>query len=187
MFSMAGASLFLSFLPLLPKQVLLTNLLTDIPEMTIATDSVDLAMVTKPRTMNLGFIKKFMILFGIISSLFDYLTFGVLLFYLHADADQFRTGWLIESVVSASIIVLIVRTSNAFYKSKPGKYLLMATTCVVLFTIFIPFTPLSKIMGLLPLPASFYFWLCLIVMLYATTAEIAKRIFYKIVHTQNFR
>ncbi|HEX4851620.1 MAG TPA: HAD-IC family P-type ATPase, partial [Puia sp.] len=116
MFSMAGCSIFLSYLPLLPKQVLLTNLLTDIPEMTIASDFVDQAMIERPRKMNIAFIKKFMIVFGIISSLFDYITFGVLLFGLHAGIEEFRTGWLIESVVSASLIVLVIRTSKPFYK-----------------------------------------------------------------------
>ncbi|HTQ63177.1 MAG TPA: magnesium-translocating P-type ATPase [Puia sp.] len=179
MFSMAGSSLFLSFLPLLPKQVLLTNLLTDIPEMTIATDSVDSFMISQPRRMNISFIKKFMILFGIISSLFDYITFGVLLYGLHASVDEFRTGWFIESVVSASIIVLIVRTSAVFYKSKPGKYLMIATFMIVLFTIILPYTPFAGIMGLVPLPLSFYFWLFLIIVLYALAAETAKRFFYR--------
>jgi P-type Mg2+ transporter len=123
-----------------------------------------------------------MIVFGIISSFYDYLTFGVLIFFLKAGVDQFRTGWLIESVVSASLIVLIVRTADVFYKSRPGKYLLIATLCVILFTIFLPFTPLAAIMGLVRLPISFYGWLMLIVLCYALTAEIAKRFFYKLVH-----
>lgn len=183
MFSMAGSSLFLSFLPLLPKQVLLTNLLTDIPEMTIASDVVDESWINKPRRMDTRFIKKFMIVFGIISSLFDYVTFGVLLFWLHASTDQFRTGWLIESVVSAALIVLIIRTSKAFYKSRPGKYLLLSTLAVVLIALFLPLTPLAKVMGLVTLPLSFYGWLSIIIFLYALTAEVAKRIFYRIVKT----
>ena len=120
-----------------------------------------------------------MILFGIISSLFDYITFGVLLYGLHASVDEFRTGWFIESVVSASIIVLIVRTSAVFYKSKPGKYLMIATFMIVLFTIIFPYTPFAGIMGLVPLPLSFYFWLFLIIVLYALAAETAKRFFYR--------
>ncbi len=104
MFSMAGASLFLPFLPLLPEQILLTNLMTDIPEMTIATDSVDSEMVDHPRRWNIRFIRTFMIVFGILSSVLDYLTFGALLFIIHATTDQFRTGWFMESVISASIL-----------------------------------------------------------------------------------
>ena len=106
MFSMAGASLFLPFLPLLPKQILLINLLTDFPEMTIASDNVDDELVQAPRRWDIGFIRRFMIVFGLISSVFDYLTFGVL-FWLNATVAQFRTGWFIESIVSASLIVLV--------------------------------------------------------------------------------
>ena len=98
---MAGASLFLPFLPLLPKQILLTNLLTDFPEMTIATDSVDRELVNEPRRWDIGFIRNFMLTFGLLSSVFDYLTFGVLLLVLKASEAQFRTGWFVESVISA--------------------------------------------------------------------------------------
>src|SRR5581483_4985549 len=107
MFSMAGVSLLLPFLPLLPKQILLTNLLTDFPEMTIATDNVDNEMVDQPRRWDIKAIRKFMMTFGLISSVFDYLTFGALLLVVHATQDQFRTGWFLESVCSASLIVLI--------------------------------------------------------------------------------
>src|SRR3984893_7521210 len=131
MFSMAGASLFLPFLPLLPTQILLTNLLTDLPEMTIATDSVDAGAIEKPRRWDIHFIRRFMVVFEIVSSLFDYLTFGVLIWLLHATPAQFRTGWFMESVVSASLIVLVVRTRKPFFKSRPGKYLLLATLVVV--------------------------------------------------------
>ena len=112
MFSMAGASLFLSFLPLLPKQVLMVNLMTDMPETTIATDNVDAEQVEKPRRWDMKFIRRFMLLFGLISSIFDYLTFAVLIFVLNASPDQFRTGWFIESVLSAVIIVLVIRTAG---------------------------------------------------------------------------
>ena len=152
MFSMAGASLFLSFLPLLPKQILLTNLMTDFPEMTIATDSVDRELVEKPRRWNIQFIRNFMLTFGILSSVFDYLTFGVLLLILHATTDQFRTGWFMESVISASVTVLVIRTRKPFFRSKPGKYLLIATLLIVVVTILFPFTPLAELLGFQPLP-----------------------------------
>src|SRR6185437_3939041 len=126
MFSMAGASLFLPYLPLLPKQILLTNLLTDLPETTISTDNVDADWIEKPHRWNLGFIKKFMVVFGIISSVFDYLTFFVLLKILHAGMAEFRTGWFLESVISACCIVLIVRTIHSVFKSRPGRILLAA-------------------------------------------------------------
>ncbi|MGZ3605723.1 MAG: magnesium-translocating P-type ATPase, partial [Thermodesulfobacteriota bacterium] len=150
MFSMAGASLFLPFLPLLPKQILLTNLLTDFPEMTIATDSVDRELVEKPRRWNIQFIRNFMMTFGLLSSVFDYLTFGVLLLILHATTDQFRTGWFIESVISASVTVLVIRTRKSFFRSKPGKYLLIATLLIVVVTIIFPFTPLAQLLGFQP-------------------------------------
>jgi Mg2+-importing ATPase len=107
---MAGASLFLPFLPLLPKQILLTNLLTDLPEMTIATDNVDKELVEKPRRWNISFIRKFMMTFGLLSSVFDYLTFGVLFFILHAAPEEFRAGWFLESVISAEVL------KKVFYK-----------------------------------------------------------------------
>src|SRR5512135_1612954 len=120
MFSMAGVSLILPFLPLLPKQILLTNLMTDFPEMTIATDNVDSEMVDSPKRWDIKAIRKFMVTFGLISSVFDYLTFGLLLLVLNASEIQLRTGWFVESVVSASLIVLVIRSRKPFYKSKPG-------------------------------------------------------------------
>ena len=179
MFSMAGASLFLSFLPLLPKQILLTNLMTDFPEMTIATDRTDVEMVNQPKRWNISFIKKFMITFGLISSVFDYLTFGVLLLILHATPAQFRTGWFMESVISASIIVLVIRSRRPFFKSRPGKYLLIATISVVIATLIFPFTPIGKIFNFVPLPMSFLMILGIIIVLYILMAELAKNIFYK--------
>lgn len=181
MFSMAGASLFLPFLPLLPKQVLLTNLVTDFPEMTIATDSVDEELMMKPRRWDISFIRKFMITFGLISSIFDYLTFFMLLFLVKSSATQFRTGWFIESTVSAAMIVLVVRSRRPFYKSIPGKYLTIATFFAVIVAMVIPYSPVSTLLGFEPLPAWILFSIGGIVVLYIATAEIAKKIFYKLV------
>jgi Mg2+-importing ATPase len=179
MFSMAGASLFLPFLPLLPKQVLLTNLLTDFPEMTIATDSVDNEMVAYPRRWDIKAIRKFMITFGLVSSVFDYLTFGVLLFILHATPDQFRTGWFVESVVSAALIVLVIRSRRPCFKSRPSKYLFMATLLVVIVTVIFPLTPLGQVFGFSQLPMSFLLIVGIIITLYIIAAEITKTVFYK--------
>ena len=179
MFSMAGASLLLPFLPLLPKQILLTNLLTDFPEMAIATDNVDPQSAAKPRRWNINFITKFMVVFGLLSSVFDYFTFGVLLFVLKANDQQFRTGWFIESVVSATLIVLVLRTQLSILKSKPGKYLLMATMAIVLATLILPYLPFAFMLGFTPLPLLYYGVMLLIVSAYIVFAEIAKRIFYK--------
>ena len=180
MFSMAGASLFLPFLPLLPKQILLTNLLTDFPEMTIAKDSVDNEMLLKPRRWDIGFIRKFMLTFGLISSIFDYITFGVLIFVFHATDVQFRTGWFIESVISASIIVLVVRSRRPFFKSIPSKYLAIATISIAIVTLLIPYTPLSGLLGFTPISGWILIVILIIIVLYILTAEFAKKMFYKI-------
>ena len=178
MFSMAGASLFLTFLPLLPKQILFTNLLTDVPEMTIATDRVDPELVERPRRWDTKFIRNFMLTFGPISSVFDYLTFAVLLFVLQATPAQFRTGWLLESVISASLIVLVVRSRKPFFQSLPGKYLSIATLLTVGVTLMMPYTPLASAFELSPLPLPFLLVMGLIVILYVIAAELAKRVFY---------
>lgn len=179
MFSMAGASLFLSFLPLLPKQILLMNLITDLPEMTIATDRVDDEMIRKPHRWDIKFIRKFMLTFGLLSSVFDYLTFGVLLLVLNATMDQFRTGWFIESVISASMIVLVIRTRKPFFRSMPGKYLLTTTLLVAAITLLFPFTPLAPLFGFQPLPAPFILMLIVLMALYIGLAEVMKMFFYR--------
>jgi P-type Mg2+ transporter len=179
MFSMAGVSLFLRFLPLLPKQILLTNLLTDFPEMTIATDNVDDEMVNYPRRWDIKAIRKFMITFGIVSSVFDYLTFGLLLLILHATQVQFRTGWFMESVISASLIVLVIRSRKPFFRSQPGKYLLIATLTIFAVTLILPFTPLAGVFGFGPLPVHYLLLIGVIILCYIFTAEIVKSVFYK--------
>jgi Mg2+-importing ATPase len=179
MFSVAGASLFLPFLPLLPKQILLTNLLTDLPEMAIATDRVDDELVKEPRRWDIRYIRKFMITFGVVSSLFDYLTFAGLLFLLRANVEQFRTGWFLESVVSASVIVLIIRTRQSFIQSKPSLPLGLATLGVVLATLALPYTGLGRVFGFTAMPPSFLLVLVGILCLYIVTAEAVKREFYK--------
>ncbi len=179
MFSMAGASLFLPFLPLLPKQILLMNLMTDVPEMTIATDSVDREMVERPRRWDIQYIRRFMLIFGLVSSVFDYLTFGVLRLLLHATPDQFRTGWFLESVVSASLVVLVIRTRQPFFKSQPSRYLLVATLLVVVATVMLPYSPFSAIMGFTPVPWLYLGVMGMIVGLYIVSAEMAKKFFYR--------
>jgi Mg2+-importing ATPase len=180
MFSMAGASLLLPFLPLLPKQILLTNLLTDLPEMTIASDNVDAEMLAQPRRWDIGFIRTFMLTFGALSSVFDYLTFGALLYILHAGTEQFRTGWFVESVLSAALVVLVVRSRQPFFRSRPGRPLLLATFGVVAATLVLPFSPVAPWLGLTPLPLSFLALLALIAVIYIASAELAKRVFYRV-------
>ena len=179
MFSMAIVSIVIPFLPLLPTQVLLTNLLQNFPQITIASDSVDEELIAKPRRWSIKFITDFMVVFGIISSLFDFVTFGALLLLLHASVVQFRTGWFIESVISASMVVLIIRTRRPFFKSTPGRYLLITTILVGLATFILPYTPLSGPFGFTPMPMYFLLIVIVIVALYMTMAEVAKRFFYQ--------
>lgn len=175
MFSMAGASLFLPFLPLLPKQVLLVNLLTDVPEMAIASDAVDEDVVHRPVKWDLRFIRRFMLVFGLISSIFDYLTFGVLLYFLHANEALFQTGWFVESVVSATLVVFAIRTRHSIFKSKPGRLLSLSILTVAFGVLFMPYLPFF---GFVPLPLSFYATLFCIVALYLGVVELAKRAFF---------
>jgi len=179
MFSMAGASLFLPFLPLLPKQILLTNLLTDLPEMTISSDRVDSINVASPQVWDLRFLRRFMIIFGLLSSVFDYLTFGVLIFFLHTKEKGFQTTWFLESVISAITIVLVVRTRLPFFKSLPGKWLFLTTLFVLSLVLALPFTPMAYLFGFIPLPLSYYGYILLIVVSYIGSAEMAKKWFYK--------
>lgn len=179
MFSMAGISLILPFLPLLPKQILSTNVLTDMPEVQIADDVVDAEWVSRPIRWDFRMIRRFMLLFGLISSSFDYLSFYVLLRVFRADAALFRSGWFVESVVSAALVVLIIRTSKPFFRSRVGKGLCFATVLSIVAAIALPYTPLGALLGLVPLPGTLLAALGLVVVCYMLTAEIAKRWFYR--------
>lgn len=179
MFSMAGASLFLKFLPLLPKQILLTNLFTDFPSLQIASDSVDEDWLQSPVTWDMKFIKRFMIIFGITSSVFDYITFIVLLLLFKANEQFFQTGWMLESVISAMVVMLIVRTKRPVIKSKPSNKLLLAIFLVAIALIAIIYSPINTYLGLIALPVHALLSMLTISLIYALTAEILKKQFYK--------
>ena len=179
MFSMAGAALFLPFLPLLPKQILLNNFLTDFPAMAIATDSVDSDQLEKPQAWDIKFIRNFMIVFGIVSSLFDFLTFGALVFVLKAGPEEFRTGWFVESVMTEILIIAVLRTWKPFYKSRLSRPLLISMIIVLVGTLALPYSPLSELLGFRPLTASSIILLGVITLLYVAASEIAKRIFLR--------
>lgn len=179
MFSMAGASIFLPFLPLLPKQILLVNFLTDFPEMMIASDRVDSELVNQPLRWNLPLIRRFMIIFGLISSIFDFLTFGVLFFWIHASMDAFRTGWLIESVASAALVTLCLRTHRPLFRSYPARKLALTIVGSVCFVALLPLTFLGQeIFGLVSMPFVLYGAVAGIVALYLVSVEIAKKFFF---------
>jgi Mg2+-importing ATPase len=155
MFSMAGASLFLPFLPMLPKQILLINFLTDLPEMMIASDRVDDVYVERPRRMDIAFIRRFMLIFGPLSSLFDYATFAVLFWLMKANEQSFQTGWFIESILSAGVVVFAVRTRLPFTRSRPSRAMLIMTAIVILFTLGLPYSPLAGLLDFVPLSLPF--------------------------------
>lgn len=179
MFSMAGASLLLPFLPLLPKQILLTNMLTDLPATMLSTDGVDDEMLARPQRWDLGFIRAFMLTFGMLSSVFDFVTFGALTYLFHADTDQFRTAWFMESIVSASLVLLVVRTRRSILRSKPSFRLVVATLVIVVVAVALPYVPFASLLGLTPLPWTYVAVMAAIVMLYIASGELAKRAFYR--------
>ena len=179
MFSMAGAALFLPFLPLLPKQILLNNFLTDFPAMAIATDSVDESQLEKPQVWNIKFIRNFMIVFGIVSSVFDFLTFAALVFVLKTGPEEFRTGWFVESVMTEILIIAVLRTWQPFYKSRLSRPLLVAMILVLIVTFALPYSPVSALLGFRPLTVSSMLLLGLITLLYVAASEIAKRMFLR--------
>lgn len=179
MFSMAGASLFLPFLPMLPKQILLINFLTDLPEMTIAGDNVDDVYVERPRRMDINFIRRFMLTFGSLSSVFDYATFAVLMWVIKANQQTFHTGWFVESVLSAGVVVFAVRTRLPFTRSKPSRAMLIMTAVVLVITLYLPYSPLASVLGFVPLSLPLLLVIFGIAALYFFSAEMTKRWFYK--------
>jgi Mg2+-importing ATPase len=178
MFSMAGASLLLKFLPLLAPQILLNNFLSDIPAITIASDNVDREMTDKPHRWNTKFIRNYMVLFGLVSSIFDFLTFGTLLFLFRASPEEFRTGWFIESLLTELVIALVVRTRHVFFRSRPGKLLLISTLIFIGITLALPYLPFISIFGFIPLPAPFMLAMIGLTASYVLATEVAKKFFY---------
>jgi len=178
MFSMAAASVFLPFLPLLASQILLNNFLSDIPAMTIAGDRVDPDWVDKPRRWDTGFIRDYMVLFGLVSSVFDFLAFGILLWVFQAAPEEFRTGWFIESLLTELVIALVVRTRGPFWKSRPGNLLLGSTALVIAVTLALPYLPGAALMGFVPLPAPLMLAMLGLTLAYVAAAEVAKKWFY---------
>jgi Mg2+-importing ATPase len=179
MFSAAGASLFLSFLPMLPGQILLNNLLYDCSELTIPTDNVDEEFLARPEHWNIAFIRRFMALFGPISSLYDFATFAVMLWIFHAHAPLFRSAWFVESLATQSLVVFIIRTRRLpFFSSRPSRPLLTATLAVVAVGIAIPYSPLAHVLGFRPLPLLFLAILAAMAATYLALAEFAKAYFF---------
>jgi len=179
MFSAAGASLFLPFLPMLPSQILLNNLLYDISEMTIPTDSVDEEQLQRPAHWDIHFIQRFMLAFGPLSSIFDFVTFGVMLFLFHAGPELFRSGWFVESLATQSLVIFLIRTHRVpFFTSRASWQLTGTTVAIVLLGILLPFSPLAHVLGFVPLPGTFLFALALMIVSYLGLVEFGKRLFF---------
>jgi len=179
MFSVAIASLILPFLPMLPKQILLMNFITDFPYLTVASDNVDQEQLDRPGKWDLKFIRRYMIIFGIHSSLFDIITFVTLLYILHVKESAFQTGWFIESILTELFILFIIRTHKNFFKSKPGGYLFILSALGLIITLALPYIPFAKDIGLIPLPISNLMAMLLIVLAYILTADLLKVWFFK--------
>ena len=180
MFSAGAASLFLSFLPMLPTQILLNNLLYDISEMTIPTDNVDPEQLKRPTQWNVRMIRRFMLFFGPISSIFDFATFGVMIWVFDAHATLFRSGWFVESLATQSLVIFAIRTHRVpFFRSRASKPLTLTTLSVVAVGAFLPFSPLAHVLGFTALPAGFFAFLVVAIVLYLALIEAGKRIFYR--------
>jgi Mg2+-importing ATPase len=168
----------LPFLPLLASQILLNNFLSDIPATAIASDNVDPEWVAKPRRWNTTLIRNYMVLFGLVSSIFDFLTFGVLLFLFRASPAEFRTGWFIESLLTELVIALVVRTRHLFFQSRPGKLLLISTLLIMSITLMLPYLPFNFVFSFIPLPAPLMLAVIGLTLLYVVVIEITKKFFY---------
>lgn len=175
MFSMAGASLFLPFLPMLPTQILLNNFLYDLAQVTIPTDKVEPSFIVKPRRWDIKLIRNFMIYIGPISSLYDFLTFYALLTIFGASASFFHTGWFVESLATQTLVIFVIRTASNPLRSRPSLALGVTTSVVVLAGLILPFTSLGAVLGFTPLPFTFFIFLVAVVATYLLLVEMAKR------------
>jgi Mg2+-importing ATPase len=180
MFSAAGASLFLKFLPMLPSQILLNNLLYDSSQLAIPTDNVDPEQLARPSRWDVHFIRRFMLFFGPISSIFDFVTFGVMLWVFHAGETLFQTGWFVESLATQTLVIFAIRTRRIpFFRSHPSVPLLLAALGVVTVGTVLPATPIAAAIGFQPLPGLFYLALAVMVVSYLALIDMAKRWFYR--------
>ena len=181
MFSAAGASLFLTFLPMLPSQILLNNLLYDAGQLAIPTDRVDPEVVARPAGWDIAFVRRFMAVFGPLSSIFDFATFYVMLVILGADHSEFRSGWFVESLATQTLVVFLIRTRRVpFLRSRPSRpMIILPITCAAIGAA-LPFTPLASALGFAALPLTFFLILLGMIATYLLLVELAKARFYAI-------
>jgi Mg2+-importing ATPase len=179
MFSAAAASGILAFLPLLPSQILLGNLLYDSSQLAIPTDNVDPEQLVAPSHWDIRLIRRFMLFFGPISSVFDFLTFGIMLGPLHAGARLFHSGWFIESLATQTLIIFAVRTRRVpFLRSRPSRPVLLAALAVVAVGVVLPISPLAGVLGFVAPPAPFYLALAGLLLAYLVLVEVGKKLFF---------
>ena len=180
MFSMTGASLFLPFLPMLPIQILLNNFLYDLSQVAIPSDEVDKEYLLKARPWNIDYIKKFIIFIGPISSIFDFVTFWVLLRLFHASQPLFNTGWFLESLCTQTLVIHVIRTGKIpFIESKPSQFLIFTSIYIVTIGLVLPFTPLGKYFKFVIPPPLYFVALIIIVVAYLFTVQLVKSWFIK--------
>jgi Mg2+-importing ATPase len=175
MFSMAGASIFLPFLPMLPTQILLNNFLYDAAQITIPSDNVDEQYLRAPRPWDMKLIRNFMIFIGPISSIYDFLTFYVLLHFFHSGQPEFHTGWFVESLATQTLVLFVIRTMGNPLKSRPSTPLSITTIFIVIVGCWIPYSPLASLLGFTALPARFFTFLAVSTVTYLLLVELAKR------------
>jgi P-type Mg2+ transporter len=175
MFSMAGASLLLPFLPMLPTQILLNNFLYDLAQVTIPTDKVDQTLIHKPHRWDMRLIRDFMLYIGPISSIYDYLTFFVLLKVFHASEQFFHTGWFVESLATQTLVIFVIRTAGNPLRSRPSAALTVTTLLVVFCGMALPFSPLADVLGFTPLPMAYFVYLITATCAYLFLVELVKR------------
>ncbi len=176
MFSMAGAFVFLPFLPMLPTQILLNNFLYDLSQVTIPTDNVDATFIQKPQHWNIKLIRDFMVVIGPISSIFDFLTFLVMLTVFHAAEPLFHTGWFVESLATQTLVLFIIGTSGNPLRSRPSLPLTITVLTIVAFGLILPFTPLAGPLRFVPLPGLYFLFLSAAVLIYLLLVEVVKRL-----------
>ncbi len=175
MFSMAAASVFLPFLPMLPTQILLNNFLYDLAQVTIPGDNVDDAYLRHPQRWDMRVIRDFMVFIGPISSIFDFLTFYVLLHYFHAHQSLFHTGWFVESLATQTLVLFVIRTMGNPFRSRPSRALTVTTLVIVAIGAVLPATPLATFLGFTKLPVSYFAFLIPATLTYLVMVDVAKR------------
>jgi Mg2+-importing ATPase len=181
MFSAAGASLFLSFLPMLPSQILLNNLLYDVGQMAIPSDRVDPEVVARPAAWDIAFVRKFMAVFGPVSSIFDFMTFFVMLVILNAGHSEFRSGWFVESLATQTLVIFVIRTRRVpFLRSRPSRAMIVLPIACASVGAILPFTPLAHLLGFASLPIAFFLILLGMIAAYIVLVEFVKARFYAV-------